>query len=53
MNGMWGYKVVDKNYKSATDLIRLLVNTSGNGANLLLNIGHSPMVSSQRWLSTG
>lgn len=39
MNGMWGYKVVDQNYKSATDIIRLLVNTSGKGANLLLNIG--------------
>ena len=42
MNGMWGYKVVDQNYKSATDLIRLLVNTSGKGANLLLNIGPQP-----------
>ena len=42
MNGMWGYKVVDQNYKSAAELIRLLVNTSGKGANLLLNIGPQP-----------
>ena len=42
MNGMWGYKVVDQNYKSAEELIRLLLNTSGKGANLLLNIGPQP-----------
>lgn len=42
MNGMWGYKIVDQNYKSTKDLIRLLVGTSGKGANLLLNIGPQP-----------
>ncbi len=42
MNGMWGYKVTDQNYKSTDDIIRLLVNTSGKGANLLLNIGPQP-----------
>lgn len=42
MNGMWGYKVNDLNYKSSTDLIRLLVRTAGKGANLLLNIGPQP-----------
>ncbi len=42
MNGMWGYKVTDQNYKSADDIIRLLVRTSGMGANLLLNIGPQP-----------
>lgn len=42
MNGMWGYKVVDQNYKSVEELIRLLLNTSGKGANLLLNIGPQP-----------
>ena len=42
MNGMWGYKVVDQNYKSVPELIRLLVNTAGKGANLLLNIGPQP-----------
>lgn len=42
MNGMWGYKVVDQNYKSTTELIRLLARTSAKGANLLLNIGPQP-----------
>ncbi len=42
MNGMWGYKVKDQNYKTAEELIRLLVRTSGKGANLLLNIGPQP-----------
>lgn len=39
MNGMWGYKVADQNYKSTEELIHYLVNTAGRGANLLLNIG--------------
>ena len=42
MNGMWGYKVTDQNYKTPADIIRLLVSTSGKGANLLLNIGPQP-----------
>ena len=42
MNGMWGYKVVDQNYKSANTLIQLLVSAAGKGANLLLNIGPQP-----------
>lgn len=42
MNGMWGYKVIDTNYKTADDIIRLLINTSGKGANLLMNIGPQP-----------
>lgn len=42
MNGMWGYKITDQNYKSVDDLIRLLVSTAGKGANLLLNIGPQP-----------
>ncbi len=42
MNGMWGYRVKDQNYKSTRDLLRLLVRTSGKGANLLLNIGPQP-----------
>lgn len=42
MNGMWGYKVVDTDYKDARTLIRYLVKTSGVGANLLLNIGPQP-----------
>ena len=42
MNGMWGYKVADQNYKSTTELIRLLVRTAAKGANLLLNVGPQP-----------
>ncbi len=42
MNGMWGYKIVDQNYKSLDELVRLLVNTAGKGANLLMNIGPQP-----------
>ncbi len=42
MNGMWGYKVIDQNYKSVSELIRLLVGAAGKGANLLLNIGPMP-----------
>lgn len=39
MNGMWGYKLIDQNYKSTETLIRYLVSTAGKGANLLLNVG--------------
>lgn len=42
MNGMWGYKIIDQNYKSTKELIHLLVRTSGKSANLLLNIGPQP-----------
>lgn len=42
MNGMWGYKVADQNYKSTHTLLRLLVRTAAKGANLLLNIGPQP-----------
>ena len=42
MNGMWGYKIKDQNYKSTKELIRLLVRTASKGANLLLNIGPQP-----------
>ena len=42
MNGMWGYKITDKNYKSAQTLVRYLAGAAGRGANLLLNIGPQP-----------
>lgn len=42
MNGMWGYKVIDTNYKDTPTLIRYLVKAAGMGANLLLNIGPQP-----------
>lgn len=42
MNGMWGYKVKDQNYKSHAQLVALLVRTAAKGANLLLNVGPQP-----------
>lgn len=42
MNGMWGYKIQDQNYKSVSELIRLLVRAAGKGANLLMNVGPQP-----------
>lgn len=42
MNGMWGYKVADQNYKSTTTLIRLIARAAAKGSNLLLNIGPEP-----------
>ena len=42
MNGMWGYKLVDTNYKDVPTLVRYLVKAAGMGANLLLNIGPQP-----------
>lgn len=42
MNGMWGYKVKDQDYKTTDELVRYLVRTAGKGANLLLNIGPQP-----------
>ena len=42
MNGMWGYKVSDTNYKSSDELIELIVRAAGKGCNLLLNIGPQP-----------
>ena len=42
MNGMWGYKITDQNYKSAKTLIHYLVKAAGRDANLLMNIGPQP-----------
>ncbi len=42
MNGMWGYKIKDQNYKDTKTLIQYLVKAAGMGANLLLNIGPQP-----------
>ena len=42
MNGMWGYKVSDTNYKSTDALVELIVRAAGKGSNLLLNIGPQP-----------
>ncbi len=42
MNGMWGYKITDQDYKSTKTLIHYLVNAAGRNANLLMNIGPQP-----------
>lgn len=42
MNGMWGYKIVDQNYKSVKTLVHYLVKAAGRNANLLMNIGPQP-----------
>lgn len=42
MNGMWGYRIEDQNYKSSKALIHYLVRAAGKNANLLMNIGPQP-----------
>ncbi|WP_300812628.1 alpha-L-fucosidase [uncultured Bacteroides sp.] len=42
MNGMWGYKITDQNYKSTKTLIHYLVKAAGKDANLLMNVGPQP-----------
>lgn len=42
MNGMWGYKIEDQNYKTPKALIHYLVRAAGKNANLLMNIGPQP-----------
>ena len=42
MNGMWGYKITDQNYKSTKTLIHYLVKAAGRDANLLMNVGPQP-----------
>lgn len=42
MNGSWGYRISDRDYKSTEALIAYLAGAAGRGANLLLNIGPQP-----------
>ena len=42
MNGMWGYKITDLDYKSSKTLIHYLVRAAGRNGNLLLNIDPQP-----------
>lgn len=42
MNGTWGYRKSDHNWKSAETLIRNLVDIASKGGNYLLNIGPKP-----------
>ena len=39
MNKNWGYNRADKDFKSTTDLVRMLVDVASKGGNLLLNVG--------------
>ncbi len=39
LNGTWGYKSYDQNWKSTDDLIRKLVDIASKGGNFLLNVG--------------
>jgi len=43
LNDSWGYNVRDNRFKNPKDIIRTLVRTSGQDANLLLNIGPTAM----------
>ncbi len=42
INNSWGFNINDRNYKSAKQIIHLLVNAAGRNANLLLNVGPMP-----------
>lgn len=42
MNGMWGYRMADTNYKTVKQLVHYLVKAAGRNANLLMNIGPQP-----------
>ncbi len=39
MNGTWGYKSYDQNWKSAETLVRNLIDIASKGGNFLLNVG--------------
>jgi alpha-L-fucosidase len=58
MNDTWGFKSYDRNWKSAPDIIRKLVDIASKGGNFLLNIGPGPdgeipEASAERLLSLG
>lgn len=42
VNGTWGYKSYDHNWKSAETLIRNLIDIVSKGGNYLLNVGPTP-----------
>ena len=42
INGTWGYNKNDLRYKSATQLVRALVDAASKGGNFLLNVGPTP-----------
>jgi alpha-L-fucosidase len=58
MNDTWGYSAHDQNWKSATALIRNLIETSSKGGNYLLNVGPTsegliPQASQERLAEMG
>lgn len=58
MNDTWGFKANDHNWKSADDLIRMVVDVASKGGNLLLNVGPTaegliPQPSVERLLAIG
>jgi alpha-L-fucosidase len=42
MNGTWGFKSYDDNWKSTEQLIQTLVDVASKGGNFLLNVGPTP-----------
>ncbi len=42
MNESWGFRVIDRKWKSANTLIRGMVSAAGRNANFLLNVGPHP-----------
>lgn len=42
INGTWGYNQRDVQFKSATQLIRSLIDAASKGGNFLLNVGPTP-----------
>lgn len=42
MGSAWGYQPSDERYKSAEELLRILIHTRARGGNLLLNVGLKP-----------
>ena len=42
MNDSWGFNLLDTHYKSAKDIVQLLVKAAGYDSNLLLNVGPMP-----------
>ncbi|BCW99378.1 MAG: hypothetical protein KatS3mg024_2205 [Armatimonadota bacterium] len=42
LNDSWGYTPIDRNYKTAWHVVRMLRQVASHGGNLLLNIGPAP-----------
>lgn len=42
LNDSWGYTPIDRNYKTAWQVVRMLRQVASHGGNLLLNIGPAP-----------